>query len=146
MGLHRTRVKYIWIYAWIWTIPTTNMTYNRLQNYTKNDGWQTWNTNIRSCACCVFAFDVVIWCVCSHKCTSLIIFGQVICSKIPKCKLYTTQNMCHVRAKGGHSSWLGPYSSMAYNKACHEDLVACDNTRTFHSALHGKSIWAQLLL
>ena len=35
-----------------------------------------WNTNSQSCGCCVVTFVVVVWCFCSHNCTSLVIFWQ----------------------------------------------------------------------
>ena len=49
-------------------------------------GWWIPNTNIQSYVCCVVAFAFVFWYFCPHKCTSLIIFGQVVCPNILKCQ------------------------------------------------------------
>ena len=44
----------------LWTIPSANMTFTTLQNYIyKYGGWQAWNTNIWSCACCLIDFVIV---------------------------------------------------------------------------------------
>ena len=56
------------------------MTYSRSQNYKIYGGRRTWNKNI-------FEVVVVVWLLLllsldvfgPHKCTSLIVFGQVVC-------------------------------------------------------------------
>ena len=69
----KIRFKYTWIYAWIWTIPTANMTYIRSQNYTNMvggaHGIQTFEVVV------VMVVVVIVWCFGPHKCTSL---GQVV--------------------------------------------------------------------
>lgn len=82
-------LKHNWIYAWLWTISTTYMTYSRSQNYTNMCGWQTWHTNIWSCGCRVVSFIVIIWCLCPHKCTSLVNFEHVVCPNILKMLVMT---------------------------------------------------------
>ena len=63
------------------------MTSTRLQNYTKYGGCWTWIINTQSCGCCVVAFLVVVWCFCAHKCTSVIIFWQVVCPNVLNCEV-----------------------------------------------------------
>ena len=56
----------------LWTISTANMTRTRLQDYTNLVVGKHRIQHMRSCCCCCcLMFDV--WCVCLHKCTSLIL-------------------------------------------------------------------------
>ena len=59
------------------------MTYTKLQNYTNmvvgEHGRQTFEVVVVA----LFLFDGF----CPHKCTSLIIFGQMVCPNILECQL-----------------------------------------------------------
>ena len=67
-----------------WTIPTATIMISRSQIPCKFGGWQTWNTNINSCGCCVLYVVIVVRCFCPSKCTSFILFGHVICLNLLK--------------------------------------------------------------
>ena len=72
--------EYIWIYAWILDSSNCQYSVHKITTVHKHGGWRTWNKNIQSCGCCVAVFFfIVVWCFCPHKCTSLNIFGQVVC-------------------------------------------------------------------
>jgi hypothetical protein len=68
----------------------------------KYGGWWTWNTNIQNyiwLLCCLMVFP--------HKCTSLVIFGQVVCPNILKCQVSKLQ-ISHVMNHSWYifeSSW-----------------------------------------
>ena len=68
-----------------WTNPTVIMTYTRSQNYTNmvvgEHGMQTFEVVV-----VMLLFFIVFLMFSPHKCTSLLIFGQVVCPNILKCQ------------------------------------------------------------
>ena len=67
------------------------MTYTKLQNYTNmvvgEHGRQTFEVVVVALLLVLFLFDGF----CPHKCTSLIIFGQMVCPNILECQLLVSK-------------------------------------------------------
>ena len=60
MRTMKLEFKCIWKHAWLLDNSNTQHDVHKIAQLHKYGGWQTWNTNIRSCGCCVVALASVI--------------------------------------------------------------------------------------